>query len=556
MDLLNRICKIAFSPAKEMLNNKVIQVEQGEYRKFSVVDSISEVYSLSGIYESINGQLLLRAVININALREYMESEKVNARDVFIRICCSYQFTELVYKLTGEKYDKFIDRGLSSRNFCLRLIGSAKKDRVKRILQFSLDNGWDKLNHVRIQLSANARFEVRPCTLSVEKINQKKIIVDQDALKNYANLVLQKYPEYLGSWDIEEKDSQWYVYFNQKTYLECPICKRTHDKDQRWFSRTRYDRIFIVKCFQQNRDEWVEIFNNPSIAKKIQQKNKNIMCLDGTYSILSPVIHNVKGPKFPWPFLEIPAWTNCDSPLTATEVYKEQYVKPLPEKGDVYVESPWETGKIYTLKHFIISEVINLLALFTRYTYSSTVTVRLNLKSYCDIETKDINLPDHQRVVCQIESLHRIINKCKCEKKCKCHPIPYDLWFDKVVSVNSQAHTRLAGRSRDRLYKLIHDARRIIVMDNDLTDLNIEWIKSFRKGKETILTEFWDWARVMSSLSYKERKSASLICHLRGDVQGITYVLIRKFPTLRIKRYHGKSDPIEKSQDFSNVEES
>src|SRR6185369_4688376 len=206
------------------------------------------------------------------------------------------------------------------------------------------------------------------------------------------------------------------------------------------------------------------------------------------------------------------------------------------------------------------------------------VTTRLNLKSYCDIDTKDINLPDHQRVVCQIESLHRIINKCKCEKKCKCPPIPYDLWLDEVVSVNSQAHTRLAGRSREDLYKLIHEARRIIVMDNDLTDLNIEWIKSLRRGKhfsvihntyqpqkgktfrltsnkETVLTELWDWAKQMSSLPFDERKSASLICHLRKDVQGIVRALRSDFPELLIKNYHGKSDPIEKSQDFSNVEE-
>ncbi|CAG8686854.1 1275_t:CDS:2, partial [Cetraspora pellucida] len=274
------------------------------------------------------------------------------------------------------------------------------------------------------------------------------------------------------------------------------------------------------------------------------QKNKNNVSL--------PVSPKIKGPKFPKPFLEMLAWAKCDSPLTATETY--------------------------TLEHLTIPEAINLLALSTRHTYSSAVTVRLNLKSYCDIDTKEINLPDHQRVVCQIESLHRITNNCKCEKKCKCSPIPYDLWLDEAVSVNSQAHTRLARRSRENLYKLIHDARRIIVMDNDLTDLNIEWIKSLQNGKqfsvihntyqpqkgktfrlapnrETVLAELWEWGKVMSSLPYEERKSASLICHQRMDVQGIARALIRDFPTLRIKRYHGKSDTVEKACDFSNVEE-
>ncbi|CAH1769686.1 14292_t:CDS:2, partial [Entrophospora sp. SA101] len=258
----------------------------------------------------------------------------------------------------------------------------------------------------QVQPPINMNLEVRPRILSVEKINQKKIIVGQDSLKKYANLVLQKYSDYLGGWDIEEKDSQYFVYFNRKAYLECPKCKRLHDKDQRWFGRAYGNGSFIVKCFQQNRDEPGEIFNDPSIAEKIQQKNKN-MCLElktrGFATVTSsaippPVIHKVKGPKFPWPFLEMPAWVKCDSLLTATEIYEEQYVKPLPEEGDVYVGSSWGTGKTYTLEHLTIPDAINLLALSTRHTYSSAVTVRLNLKSYCDIETKDINLPDYQRV--------------------------------------------------------------------------------------------------------------------------------------------------------------
>ncbi|CAI2191789.1 13675_t:CDS:2, partial [Funneliformis geosporum] len=266
-----------------------------------------------------------------------------------------------------------------------------------------------------------------------------------------------------------------------------------------------------------------------------------------------------------------------NEPLTATETYKEKYVRPLPNEGDIYIGSPWETGKTYILEHLTISDVVNLLALSTRHSYSNAVTTRLNLKSYCDIDG-NINLPDHKRVVCQIESLHRITNNCKCSKKCKCSPIQYDLWLDEIVSIIAQAQSRLAGQSIEKLYKLIQEARRIIVMDNDLTDLNIEWIKALRKdkpfsiihntyqpqkdklfrlapNKETVLAELWDWAKKMSSLPFEERKSASLICHLRKDVQGIVRALKTDFPELRIKEYHGKSDPVEKAHDFSNVEE-
>ncbi|CAI2183580.1 14878_t:CDS:2, partial [Funneliformis geosporum] len=201
--------------------------------------------------------------------------------------------------------------------------------------------------------------------------------------------------------------------------------------------------------------------------------------------------------------------------LTATETYEEIYVRPLPDEGDIYVGSSWETGKTYILKHLTISDNVNLLVLSTRYSYSNAVTTRLNLKSYCDING-NINLSDHKRVVCQIESLHRITNNCKCNKKCKCLPIQYDLWLDEI-------------------------ARHIIIMDHDLTDLNIELIKAFCKdklfsiiyntyqsqkgktcylasNKETVLTELWDWAKQMSSLPFENYKNASLICYLRKDL--------------------------------------
>src|SRR2546429_7770421 len=86
-------------------------------------------------------------------------------------------------------------------------------------------------------------------------------------------------------------------------------------------------------------------------------------------------------------------------------------------------------------------------------------------------------------------------------------------------------------------------------MDNDLTDLNIEWIKTLRKdkpfsiihntyqsqkgktvrlapNKESVLAELWNWAKQISSLPFENRKSASLICHLRKDLQGL-FVLLR-----------------------------
>jgi hypothetical protein len=69
----------------EVEDKLVIKIDQdGDHApKFSVADDISEVYGLPGIHECINGQKPLRAVINIDASQEDMETTGVKAQEVF-----------------------------------------------------------------------------------------------------------------------------------------------------------------------------------------------------------------------------------------------------------------------------------------------------------------------------------------------------------------------------------------------------------------------------------------------------------------------------------------
>ncbi|CAI2191624.1 1714_t:CDS:2, partial [Funneliformis geosporum] len=287
-----------------------------------------------------------------------------------------------------------------------------------------LNNGWNELNHTRVQPPTSLGLEV-------------------NILQKYADLVLQKHSSYLRDWTIEEKNS-----------LGCLLCKRIHDKDH---------------------DEHREVFEcDPSIAEKIQQENKkSLQCFQRKSKVLG----------FPKAFVNFSSWAKYNESLSATEIYEQRYVRPLPNEGDIYVGSPWETGKTYVLEHITISDDVNLLVLSTRYSYSNTVTTRLNLKSYCDIDG-NINLPDHKRVP-----------------------------------------------QKDKTFRLA-------------------------SNKEIILTKLWDWAKHTSSLPFENRINVSLICHLRKDVQGIIRALKTDFPELRIKEYHGKSDPVKKAHDFRNIEES
>ncbi|CAG8754097.1 2791_t:CDS:2, partial [Cetraspora pellucida] len=68
----------------EVEDKLVIKIDQDANRapKFSVANDISEVYSLPGIHECINGQKPLRAVINIDASKEDMETAGVKGQEI------------------------------------------------------------------------------------------------------------------------------------------------------------------------------------------------------------------------------------------------------------------------------------------------------------------------------------------------------------------------------------------------------------------------------------------------------------------------------------------
>ncbi|RHZ83103.1 hypothetical protein Glove_99g385 [Diversispora epigaea] len=79
---------------EELVNKLVIQVKQSDYKKYFVVDEISEIYNLPEIHEYINSYsyyLLYASTLLIN----YLELK---------------EFTESVYRLIREKYNKFIDK--------------------------------------------------------------------------------------------------------------------------------------------------------------------------------------------------------------------------------------------------------------------------------------------------------------------------------------------------------------------------------------------------------------------------------------------------------------
>ncbi|PKK57159.1 hypothetical protein RhiirC2_798576 [Rhizophagus irregularis] len=241
--------------SEEIFDKYIVQVAG---KGFTIVDHPSKVYGLSDTHECIDGNLPLRLVLDIDARQKpdpmnpelpFLDKYKIIREDLLSRILiacadiiyfdlkhlvplnaftltslsnadkCSWHivyphthfidyrdlkgFVEKVANRVRKSYSEFIDIGLYKSRFSLRLLGSAKEDRVKR---------------PAISL-----------TFSPEKPEKDEFqpIEDKTALSKGAGFVTAKY-KWLEVGSIKKE----FINFQVKSYEACPICDIRHEKDQ------------------------------------------------------------------------------------------------------------------------------------------------------------------------------------------------------------------------------------------------------------------------------------------------------------------------------------
>src|SRR6266542_3644212 len=206
--------------SKEIFDKYIIRVSG---KGFTVVNHPSEVYEILDVHEYIDGNLPLRLILDINARQKpdpinpelsFLDKYKITCEDLLSRIliaCVDILYSDLnhltildafalasssntnkcswhiVYKyaqfvdyrdLRGfvkkvadrvrKLYSEFIDFGLYKSRFSLRLLGSAKEDRVKRPAVSSVKQGYRKLEDYLVQPKSDYS-EIWPRTFSPEK---------------------------------------------------------------------------------------------------------------------------------------------------------------------------------------------------------------------------------------------------------------------------------------------------------------------------------------------------------------------------------------------------
>ncbi|GBB98171.1 hypothetical protein RclHR1_31540001 [Rhizophagus clarus] len=203
----------AYHP-EEIYSKYIVRVSG---KGFTVIDHPSEVYGLPNTHECIDGNLPLRLVLDINARQKSdpmnpelpsLDKYKITREDLLSRILiacadiiysdlkhfvilntftlassssadkCSWHiiykyarfvdyrdlrgFVEKVANRVEKPYSEFIDIGLYKSRFSLRLIGSAKEDRVKRPAISSVEQGYCKLKDYLVQPKLDVSKNLAP----------------------------------------------------------------------------------------------------------------------------------------------------------------------------------------------------------------------------------------------------------------------------------------------------------------------------------------------------------------------------------------------------------
>ena len=134
-------------------------------------------------------------------------------------------FVEKVTDRVGKPYSEFIDIGLYKSRFSLRLLGSAKEDRVKKPAISSVKEGYCELENYLVQPKSNYS-EIWPRTFSFKKPEKEEfqLIENKTALSVRADLVIAKY-----GW-LEISDiRKGFVNFQARSLEACPICDIKHE---------------------------------------------------------------------------------------------------------------------------------------------------------------------------------------------------------------------------------------------------------------------------------------------------------------------------------------
>ena len=377
-------------------------------------------------------------------------------------------FVKKVADRVGKPYSDFIDIGLYKSRFNLRLLGSAKEDRVKRPAISSVKRGYCELKDYLVQPKWDAS-EIWPQTFSPEKEEKKfQPIENETALSNGTSLVITKY-----GWLEIGKIGNGFVHFQVQSYQACPICEIKHEKDQ-LYGFLRSNGCFVLKCYRQKNykpdhkglafGKVTEISVKPKrgLVKRIGDAISNSRPLVG----LSETMINIEKLK--------------DAP----EVYPDFLGI---EKTTTLIRSPPGTWKTTTLREIIMAlknkvHDLSSLPCYIWVSYRKSLSNESKTKldelkasgfricNYQNIQG-DLSIDKWDIIIVQVESLFRIEFTAR----------PFVAILDEANAIIRQMSSGTNAReSENAMRDVLRSAKHVLAMDAFANESTLTFLKAYR----------------------------------------------------------------------------
>ncbi len=472
-------------------------------------------------------------------------------------------FVKKVADRVGKPYSDFIDIGLYKSRFNLRLLGSAKEDRVKRPAISSVKRGYCELKDYLVQLKWDAS-EIWPRTFSPEKEEKKfQPIEDETALSNGASLVITKY-----GWLEIGKIGNGFVHFQVQSYQACPICEIKHEKDQ-LYGFLRSNGCFVLKCYRQK--NYKPDHKGLAFGKvtEISVKPKR-----GLVERIGDAISN------PRPLVGLSeTMINIEKLKDAPEVYPDFLGI---EKTTTLIRSPPGTWKTTTLREIIMAlknkvHDLSSLPCYIWVSYRKSLSNESKTKldelkasgfricNYQNIQG-DLSINEWDIIIVQVESLFRIEFTAR----------PFVAILDEANAIMRQMSSGTNAReSENAIRDVLRSARHVLAMDAFANTSTLTFLQTYR-GENIRIVDNKYQPRIGETVEFiYDPNSGAEAMRIGYDLlrQGkrVAFVstgavmaraLVEKASKLskpdnspvKARAYYGNMDGKQRQKDFSNID--
>lgn len=322
---------------------------------------------------------------------------------------------------TNHPFSKAIDFCVSSNNRCMRICLSSKIDSYRPLKIWNTLKDFGDLKYLRSIHKNPSLID----TLITNAINDP-LISQKEVLEEDINKTIEIDKNIKNEEKTKPKVNQKYKIDHSNDLIENLLSILSKDRCDSYDDWTKIG--MILKNKDENLfdlwDKWSaqsSKYTSSSSLRNIWDKFSN----NYTNPLTLGTLHFLAKQDNPEKYIELISKNShkfIDLPFTPTQTINHKYIDNNIYKDNIYkdnydviaLKSNMNTGKTYGMP-IIFDKFHRILVIYHRISLNLSIYEKwkeYGFELYSDITQHKINLDEHPRVICQLDSTHRLIGKC------------------------------------------------------------------------------------------------------------------------------------------------